>query len=360
MRRGTGYNNTNMLEYCLEGYAALKLITFTVPCYNSAEYMARCVDSLLSAGDEAEIILVDDGSSDATGAIADRYASAHENVRAIHQENGGHGEGVNQGLRNATGLYFKVVDSDDWLDVDALRILMDRLRRFAQLSAPVDLIVCNYVYEHASDGTRRVMRYRKALPEGCVIGWEDTRRFSADEFICMHAAIYRTGVLRDSGLTLPRHTFYVDNLFVYQPLPWVRTLADLDIDLYRYFIGREDQSITEANLIARIDQQILVTRLLIDAHDLDALRKAQPKLARYMEHNLAMQLMICTIFLWLSDTPENIEKADALWDDLRWRKTGLYRRLRWRSWNICLLPGKAGRKIDLFVYRQIRRRFKFN
>ena len=85
----------------------MKLITFTVPCYNSAAYIARCIEPLLPAGADAEIILVDDGSKDDTGKNADAYAEKYPTmVRVIHQENGGHGEGVNQGIRNASGLYF--------------------------------------------------------------------------------------------------------------------------------------------------------------------------------------------------------------------------------------------------------------
>ena len=73
----------------------MKLITFTVPCYNSAAYMDHCIETLLTAGEDAEIILVDDGSKDDTGKIADAYAEKYPTiVRVIHQENGGHGEGV--------------------------------------------------------------------------------------------------------------------------------------------------------------------------------------------------------------------------------------------------------------------------
>ena len=120
----------------------MKLITFTVPCYNSAAYMDRCVETLLPAGEEAEIILVDDGSKDDTGKIADAYAEKYPNiVKVIHQENGGHGEGVNQGIRNASGMYFKVVDSDDWLDAEALQKIMQTLRGFAAMEQPVDLLM---------------------------------------------------------------------------------------------------------------------------------------------------------------------------------------------------------------------------
>ena len=339
----------------------MKLITFTVPCYNSAAYMDRCIRSLLPAGSEAEIILVDDGSTDDTGAIADRWQAEHPDiVRVIHQPNGGHGEGVNQGLRHARGLYFKVVDSDDWLDADALERLMARLRA-AQSEAPVDLYLCNYVYEHASDDTQRVVRYKNALPMDRVFGWDEVGRFYAAQFLSMHASVFRTAVLREAKLVLPKHTFYVDNLVLYQPLPYIRTMVYLDIDLYRYFIGRAEQSITEENLIRRIDQHILVTQMMIDAHDLHALEQTNRRLAQYMYHYVSIMLMICTIYLMLSGTGEDLAKSRALWQWLREAHPAVYRRMRYRSANIAfLLPGKVGRDIDLFFYKLIRRRYKFN
>lgn len=95
----------------------MKYITFTVPCYNSAPYMRRCIDSLLPFRDYVEIIIINDGSTDATPEIADEYALRFpETVKVIHKANGGHGSGVNAGLAHASCKYFKVVDSDDWLD----------------------------------------------------------------------------------------------------------------------------------------------------------------------------------------------------------------------------------------------------
>ena len=337
----------------------MKLITFTVPCYNSAAYMDHCIQTLLTAGEDAEILLVDDGSTDETGAIADRYAAEYPNVvRAIHQENGGHGAGVNQGMQNATGLYFKVVDSDDWLDTEALAQLMEKLRTFEE---PVDLILCNYVYEHVEDNSQRVVRYRKVLPTDKVFGWDEVGRFNATQFITMHAAVYRTEVLRKTGIRLPKHTFYVDNLYVYQPLPDVETLYYLDVDLYRYFIGRADQSVTEENLIRRIDQQILVTKIMVDVHDLEALEARNKRLALYMYHYISIMLMICTIYLMMSGTPESLEKSDALWQWLKDTHPAIFRRMRYRSANVAfLLPGKVGRDIDLFFYKLLRRIYKFN
>ncbi|WP_291258432.1 glycosyltransferase family A protein, partial [Flavonifractor sp.] len=185
-----------------------KLITFAVPCYNSAAYMDHCVQTLLSGGEDIEIILVDDGSTkDDTPAICDRYAAEYPDiVRAVHQENGGHGEGVNQGLRNASGLYYKVVDSDDWLDEGALQTVLDKLRQFAASDNPVDLFIANYVYEHVEDNTQKVMRYTNVFPQNRVFTWNDIGRFRPSQYLLMHSVIYRTEMLRACGLELPKHT----------------------------------------------------------------------------------------------------------------------------------------------------------
>ena len=204
--------------------------------------MRKCIDSLLVGGEDVEIIIVDDGSKDGTAAIADEYAAAYPDIiKAVHQENGGHGEAVNTGLRNAGGLYYKVVDSDDWLDEESLKKVIEVLKSFAQNRKRVDLMICNYVYEHVEDGTSKTIRYTRVLPEDKVFGWNQVGRFRVDQNLLMHSLIYRTKVLRESGLELPKHTFYVDNLFAYIPLPYVRSLYYMNVDLYRYYIGRSDQ-----------------------------------------------------------------------------------------------------------------------
>ena len=338
-----------------------KLITFAVPCYNSAAYMDHCVQTLLSGGEDIEIILVDDGSTkDDTPAICDRYAAEYPDiVRAVHQENGGHGEGVNQGLRNASGLYYKVVDSDDWLDEGALQTVLDKLRQFAASDNPVDLFIANYVYEHVEDNTQKVMRYTNVFPQNRVFTWNDIGRFRPSQYLLMHSVIYRTEMLRACGLELPKHTFYVDNIFVYQPLPYVKTLYYLDVNFYRYFIGREDQSVNEQIMIGRIDQQILVTKLMLGYHDV--MKLPNRRLRSYMIKYLEIMMTISSILAIRSELPENMEKKKELWKYLQQKNLPLYLRIRWGFLGQGVnLPGKGGRKVSSAGYKIAQKFFGFN
>ena len=330
-----------------------KLITFAIPCYNSADYMEKCIDNLLTVGEEAEIIIIDDGSTkDNTGEIADRYQREYPNICvAHHQENGGHGEGVNQGIRLAKGIYYKVVDSDDWLDVECLKTLMERLRRFDEKEEYPDLIVSNYVYEH-EDGPGHSMNYKSVFPLERICTWDDIHHMKPALYFMMHSFIYKLDTLKEGHIDLPKHTFYVDNLYIYSPLPKIKTIYYMDLDLYRYFIGREGQSIEEANMIKRVDQQLLVSMLMIDACDLEAAKKQSKGLYHVLVHHLALNLMNSSIFLYMKNTPESIAKVKAMWLHLKNKNEKEYRAIRYRSCaTLTCIPGKFGRFLTIKGYK---------
>ena len=339
----------------------MKTVSFAVPCYNSADYMDKCIASLVALGDDIEVIIVDDGSTkDDTPAKADEWAARHPGiVRAVHQENGGHGAAVNAGLAAAAGRYFKVVDSDDWLDERAMEPIMRYLRRQAELKEPTDLVIANYVYEKVHEGARTVMHYKSVFPEGREFGWADVGRFGPSQYLLMHSVIYRTELLRDMGLELPRHCFYVDNIFVYEPLPHVRTMRYFDEDMYRYFIGREDQSVNESVMLGRIDQHLRVTSLMID--DVDVMAIENRRLRHYMENYLSMMMTIASVFLRMRNTDEDKRKLEGIWDYLRAANPALYRRVRMKVLNLgANLPTELGRRIGIGGYHVAQRIFKFN
>ena len=152
-----------------------KLLTCVVPCYNSAAYMERAVDSLLAGGEEMEILIVDDGSTDETGAIADRLEKEHPSViRVRHQENRGHGSALNYGIANAEGVYFKVVDSDDRLVKENLPGLMDLLRQYADPENRADMVFHDYVYDRPEKEASFRITYLGRMKPDTPCTWDET------------------------------------------------------------------------------------------------------------------------------------------------------------------------------------------
>ncbi len=338
----------------------MKLITFVVPCYNSAEYMDKCINSLIKAGTDAEIIIVNDGSTkDNTKEIADRYASEYpEIIKAIHKENGGHGDACNVGLKNATGKYFKVVDSDDWVDEKALSVVMDKLRSFND--EEIDCVMVNYVYEHVYNNTQRRVDYKKECPVGRKFDFEETKKFEVGKFITMHSLIYRTKLLLDIGLELPKHTFYVDNILIYQPLPHVKTFYYIDVDFYRYFIGRPDQSVAESILMKRIDQHIRVTKIIIDSFNLNSIASTRPKLYRYMLSHISILMTANSIYLIKIGTKESYQKKREIWNLLKNKDKITYKKCKRKFVGLASSNNKFVCKICKGIYVIARKIFKFN
>lgn len=336
----------------------MKLLTVTVPCYNSQDYMETCVNSLLVGGERVEIIIIDDGSTDATGQIADRYAQQHPSiVRVIHQENGGHGEGINQGLRYASGKYFKVVDSDDCLSAD-FPAFLDQLASWDSQGG-IDLMVTNYYYVHADGKGDRSICYSNALPQGKIFTWEQTKPFMIHQLLTIHSCTFRTQLMRQWSQPLPKHTFYEDNLMVYQTLPAVERMGYMNIDLYRYWIGRPDQSVQESAMKKRYTHQILVTERCFAACHLDDIQSRQLK--RYLKHELFMMLGICVMFARLNRTAQSDRDLDRMWETCRSFDKKWANHYRYRSplWFICL-PGKFGQRFANWIYRLANKVVRFN
>ncbi|MBO4365072.1 MAG: glycosyltransferase family 2 protein [Eggerthellaceae bacterium] len=343
----------------------MKTITFAVPCYNSAEYMDKCIESLLECDGgqgDIEILIVDDGSTkDDTPQKADEWHERYPGtIYAVHKENGGHGSAVNTGLAYARGRYFKVVDSDDWLDAEAMQPIMSYLRSQSELRDACDLVIGNYVYEKVYEGTHTTIDYTNVFPEDTEFTWDDIGTFKPSQYLLMHSVIYRTELLRDVKLVLPEHCFYVDNIFVYVPLPTVYTIRYFNVDMYRYFIGREGQSVNEDIMKSRIDQQLRVTRFMIDAVDLNS-DVVQKKLRRYMENYLSMMMCICTVFLRMINTEESEQKRQEIWDYLKQQRPGMYARIRRNILSVGTnIPSELGRRLGLGGYHIAQKVFKFN
>ena len=333
----------------------MKYISFVVPCYNSEEYMEKCIDSLLIGKDDVEIIIIDDGSKDNTGKIADKYQKKYPKiVKVIHQENGGHGEGINAGLKHATGKYFKVVDSDDWLDEEAYKKLLKEIKHI-----DTDLVVCNYVYTYTDGRSDHTISFANVYEEGKVLTWDDIHKFKVTQYPSLHSMMYKKSVLDKSNIDLPKHVFYEDNLFIYLPLINTKTILYLDLDLYRYYIGRADQSVQESQMIKRSSHQVLVSERVCTAYDLSEIKNK--KLRKLMTRECIFLMTIGVVFSRLAFTKEGEKQYKELWKSVKEKNPKLYRRMRYFSMATWVsIPGTLGRWIMKLGYRFAHSLVNFN
>ena len=220
------------------------------------------------------------------------------------------------------------------------------------------MLLANYVYEKEGARRKKVMR-QTGFPRNEIFTWSDIKHIHKGHYILMHSVIYRTELLRSFGLELPKHTFYVDNIYVYKPLPYVRTMYYLDVDFYRYFIGRDDQSVNEQVMIRRIDQQIRVNKIMFDDVKLNEITNEMCR--KYMYSYLEIITTISTILAIISGTDENMAKKDELWAYMKEHDEETYKKLRHGVMGqVMNLPGKGGRKVAIGAYKLSQKLVGFN
>ena len=316
----------------------MKLISFLIPAYNSEEYLDIAVKSLVGGGDDVEIIIVDDGSKDRTGEIADEFAKEYKNVSVIHQENGGHGAGINAGLAVAQGLYFKVIDSDDWVDEDAYKEVLEKIRSFVKDGNAPDLLLTDFVYENRQKNIQSAMSYGNVFPPNRILRWKDTKKMKMDAYLMMHALIYKLDVLKACKLNLPIHRFYEDNLYVYVPLAYTKTIYYLPVGFYRYLVGRAGQSVETKTMAKRYKMQLANMKELTEAYSYEELRKLEPKQKRMMFHLLNVYTYLTLAFVCIEFDKTKKEDYRNLQKEIRAHDKKLYNKLRWRT-NLVFVEG---------------------
>lgn len=339
----------------------MKLITITVPSYNSEEYLSKCLDSLLIGGSEIEVIIVNDGSTDETESIAKEYVRKYPNIyRLISKENGGHGSAINVGLKEARGLFFKVVDSDDWLDGEALLTLLQTIKKHIEEDTLADLYITNFVYNKVSIGKTFIRTFKRKFKNETFMTWKTVGRFFGPQVLLMHSLLYNTEKLKESNMVLPHHTFYVDNIFAYKPLPYMKKLFYLDIDLYHYFIGREDQSVNINVFTQRYDQQIRVMKEMVKAYSYQRIKGFEKGLKNYMFHTLGAIMIITILFTVAVDEKERKVEFREMWKFIKATDKRLYWKLRLLSASTLVnyLPWKIRGWVMVIGYKVIRNRLK--
>ena len=209
------------------------LISVIVPVYNVAPYLRQCVDSILSQSYiNLEVLLIDDGSTDESGAICDEYAQQDSRVKVIHKSNGGLSSARNVGLSLASGEWISFVDSDDWLDTNIYQKCIDELERYPDL----DLVrfFINYAYQEKGTNSYRLEPFREA-EKSLTINQSSCFRYPKRIPAVVWSSIYKTSMLKSLGLTFIEGLIHEDEYFTAELYARAKSLKGRYIPFYGYY-----------------------------------------------------------------------------------------------------------------------------
>lgn len=193
------------------------LISVIIPVYNVEKYLRQCVDSVLAQTyQNIEIILVDDGSTDSSGAICDEYRETCSNVVVIHQVNGGLSAARNSGLDAATGEYVYFLDSDDWIAADALKSVYQKA-----IESSADIVFFDAVsFEDSSRGYQIPQNYKRthiySTASGLDMLWQMQQNREYHSSVCL--LFLRKVFLSDHALRFYEGIIYEDMIYTFEVL----------------------------------------------------------------------------------------------------------------------------------------------
>lgn len=223
-----------------------KILTVVVPTYNAENYLRDNLNAFIYEDilPDVEILIINDGSKDKSLDIAMEYVQRYpDSFNVITKENGGHGSGINCGIQNATGKYFKVVDADDWIEADAFRKLLQSLKRM-----DADVIYSGFLWVfNQGQGDKNLFR-KKAEISQPFIGVLYEHNYDFDEiadklYMKMHNMTIKTDILRKHHILIDENCYYVDTEYITYPIPYVKTISFVHEFVYMYRIGRQGQSV---------------------------------------------------------------------------------------------------------------------
>lgn len=215
------------------------LVSVIVPVYNAEKYLTACLDSICNQTlHQIEIIVVDDGSTDNSGCIADEYAVKDNRIKVVHQRNGNPGATRNVGLKLAKAEYIGFIDADDWIEPDMYRTMFDSVTMYNP-----DLVVCGMCVDYIQDKRHFFNQIGKEYIENDQCRLLDLyfNLTNRNLFAFSMNKLYRSSLIRDYRLSFPEVLPYEDlmfNLNYYMHIGSVTLLPDL----FYHYMRREEMS----------------------------------------------------------------------------------------------------------------------
>ena len=243
-----------------------KLLTLIIPTYNMERYLKKCLDSLLVARnlDCLEVLVVNDGSKDASSAIAHEYSEKYpRSIRVIDKENGNYGSCINRGVAEGCGKYVKILDADDHFDTQVLDDVLEQMK-----TVDADLFLTDTVQIH-EDGSF-VLKNDFSIPPMQVV---DFGGYTKVDEMPMHCIAYKLENVRRLGYRQTEGISYTDTEWAFFPMESVTTCFYFPQGLYRYLIGRAGQTMAPEVYTRGRRQELIITKRVVEFWD------AHPELA---------------------------------------------------------------------------------
>lgn len=298
-----------------------KLLSIIVPSFNMEAYLSRCLDSLgleKSALSEAlDVVVVNDGSKDGTSRIAHEYTERYPNaVRVIDKPNGHYGSCINAALKVVSGEFVKLLDADDYFEKDTFVLFLEhlvQLRGAGELD-DVDLLVTDYATVDKDGRHLRDVSYPYPQERNISVGeFQSPLRFH----ILHQAVAFRASIFREISYAQSEGCPYTDLEWVTYPLYKVRQVRYLPYSIYRYFIGREGQTVSPeafekgVSVIIRLMRRMLSDYAVLTGRD-------NPGVKEYVDKVIGAQLgIIYHSFLLEQNQHLKLEDVLALDDAVR-------------------------------------------
>lgn len=211
-----------------------KLLTISIAAYNVEKYIKETLESLICKNmDFLQVLIVNDGSKDATATIAEQYEQMYpKTFKLINKENGGYGSTINTGIKNATGKYFKQLDGDDKFDTENLNLFIEKLKK-----CDADVIYTPYY----------TWRKNNKIPTYCGLEkYESDDSIEINNYfegfrkdIVMHSLTYKTELLKKNNIKILEKSFYTDSEYALYPFLYAKTMKVINLILYMYRMGDE-------------------------------------------------------------------------------------------------------------------------
>ncbi len=242
------------------------LYSIIIPCYNGEKYLSQSLHSVVNKNilekkitHLYEVIIINDGSNDSSLKIAKQLAKTWNKqtregfIRVINKKNGQYGSVINRGIKEAKGIYFKVLDVDDTLNtVSFIKVLYIS----ASLPQQVDAIISDHTFEKVGVNKKYTKTFRNFIEPDKII---DTKFIALPrDIITMHSIIYRLDFLKSLNYQQTENIYYTDSEYSIIPILKVKAFYYIKLPLYRYYIGHNEQSINMNNMIKNSDHQYKV------------------------------------------------------------------------------------------------------